>query len=265
MRKLGSLWVVGIAAFLLAATGIAQDAPKKSMKGAEQPLKTSLPKSRPSTYGTTVTSYYRIGAAEFTGMKVPGFDIWTDRWYDQPADLFRRYGQNTNAFFIAVPHLPAGAKLLSLELDDCGGAVITSTVHLNLYSCTYTGDCGAGPVQTIDATAGCGADTADISGLGLVVDNFLNEFVVRVTTDANDGSNSFAGVIFGYQLQVSPAPGTQTFLDVAPGDFGYQYIEALAASGITGGCGGGNYCPNGTLTRAQMAIFIAKALGLQWQ
>ncbi len=67
-----------------------------------------------------------------------------------------------------------------------------------------------------------------------------------------------------YQLQISPAPGVATFADVPVGAFGFQHIEALAASGITGGCGGGNFCPNDPLTRAQMAVFLAKALGLHW-
>ena len=47
-------------------------------------------------------------------------------------------------------------------------------------------------------------------------------------------------------------------------DAGFPYIEALVASGITAGCGGGNYCPNAGLTRRQMAVFLAKALGLHW-
>ena len=44
----------------------------------------------------------------------------------------------------------------------------------------------------------------------------------------------------------------------------FQYIEALKASGITGGCGGGNYCPGSALTRGQMAVFLSNALGLHW-
>jgi hypothetical protein len=38
------------------------------------------------------------------------------------------------------------------------------------------------------------------------------------------------------------------------------WIEELAALQITGGCGGGNYCPNNTVTRQQMAVFLLKAL-----
>ncbi len=44
----------------------------------------------------------------------------------------------------------------------------------------------------------------------------------------------------------------------------FQFIEALAESGITAGCGNGNFCPDAALTRGQMAVFLAKALGLHW-
>ncbi len=39
-------------------------------------------------------------------------------------------------------------------------------------------------------------------------------------------------------------------------------INRLAAAGIATGCGGGQYCPNGTVTREQMASFLARALNL---
>jgi hypothetical protein len=36
------------------------------------------------------------------------------------------------------------------------------------------------------------------------------------------------------------------------------WVEALSAAGITGGCGGGNYCPTNPVTRQQMAVFLLK-------
>lgn len=39
-------------------------------------------------------------------------------------------------------------------------------------------------------------------------------------------------------------------------------INALASAGITKGCAAGQYCPHGAVTRAQMASFLARALGL---
>jgi ELWxxDGT repeat protein len=47
-----------------------------------------------------------------------------------------------------------------------------------------------------------------------------------------------------------------TFSDVPPSYWAYPFIEALASQAITSGCGGGNYCPESTVTRAQMAVFI---------
>jgi S-layer homology domain len=63
---------------------------------------------------------------------------------------------------------------------------------------------------------------------------------------------------------VKPPPQEPTFGDVPASDPAFQHIEALVASGITAGCGGGNYCPNANLTRRQMAVFLSKALGLHW-
>jgi hypothetical protein len=45
------------------------------------------------------------------------------------------------------------------------------------------------------------------------------------------------------------------------GDAFCKYIEQFATLGITAGCSAGNYCPNDPVTRAQMAVFITKALG----
>ncbi len=56
-----------------------------------------------------------------------------------------------------------------------------------------------------------------------------------------------------------PPPCTGVFSDVpCPSTFA-DWIEALAAEGITGGCGGGNYCPQNPVRRDQMAVFLLKA------
>jgi hypothetical protein len=79
------------------------------------------------------------------------------------------------------------------------------------------------------------------------------------------GQLSLGGVKITWRRQVSPAPSAPTFGDVPASHPFAPFIEALAASGITGGCGdGSNYCPNAPLTRGQMAVFLAKALGLHW-
>jgi hypothetical protein len=54
-----------------------------------------------------------------------------------------------------------------------------------------------------------------------------------------------------------PPPCDSDFGDVAcPGNPFADWIEELAEEGITGGCGGGNYCPGSAARRDQMAAFL---------
>ena len=62
-----------------------------------------------------------------------------------------------------------------------------------------------------------------------------------------------------YGVCYTPPPCTGTFDDVPCGNNFAAWIEALAAEGITGGCGGDNYCPANPVLRQQMAVFLLKA------
>jgi hypothetical protein len=66
-----------------------------------------------------------------------------------------------------------------------------------------------------------------------------------------------------YGSSYTPPTATRTMFNDIPSDgFAAAWIEQLANEGITGGCGGGNYCPNGSVTRAQMAVFLQKTFNL---
>ena len=55
----------------------------------------------------------------------------------------------------------------------------------------------------------------------------------------------------------SPPPATGTvFNDVPASNIYAPWIEELQRQGLTAGCGGGNYCPDDSVTRAQMAVFL---------
>lgn len=47
-----------------------------------------------------------------------------------------------------------------------------------------------------------------------------------------------------------------------PDDPAALYIEALFKSGITAGCGNGNFCPDRPMTRREVAVWLVKAMGL---
>lgn len=57
------------------------------------------------------------------------------------------------------------------------------------------------------------------------------------------------------------ASGTQ-FGDVPASYWAADWIEQLAAVGITSGCGNGNYCPDSKVTRAEMAVFLVRTFNL---
>jgi hypothetical protein len=44
--------------------------------------------------------------------------------------------------------------------------------------------------------------------------------------------------------------------------FAVDWIERLFNEGVTGGCGAGIYCPDASVTRGQMAVFLTKTFGL---
>ena len=60
-----------------------------------------------------------------------------------------------------------------------------------------------------------------------------------------------------------PPHCTGTFPDVPCPGLYTNWIEQLAAEGITAGCGDGKYCPGDPNTRGQMAVFLVKTFGLQ--
>lgn len=65
----------------------------------------------------------------------------------------------------------------------------------------------------------------------------------------------------GSVLALAPTPASAaTFTDIAGSKFRAD-IEWLAAEGITVGCGDGRFCPDGLVTRGQMATFLVRMFG----
>ena len=213
-------------------------------------------------FGTADPSYVRQSFAEFSTT-----DPVNSPYGDIVGPNFGRYATGSGFLIGPHPRIPGGALLTYLELDACDFHV-PGFVRLQLYACDYLGVCGFDPLVDLatspSSAPGCVAVTAHIAGLGYVVNNLFGELVPLITTSQASSSTYLLGVIYGYTLQVSPPPPTATFNDVPPGHPQYPFVEALARAGITVGCGGGAYCPDHPITRGQMAVFLAKALGLHW-
>jgi len=122
----------------------------------------------------------------------------------------------------------------------------------------YTWEIGAAS----SGSAGYGSSFATLAN-PIVVNHANQALALRLEVPGAAGSNlRFRAVRLAWFRNMSPAPGVATFSDVPVSHPFFQQVEALAASGVTLGCGGGNYCPDNAVTRGQMAAFLARALGL---
>ena len=68
-----------------------------------------------------------------------------------------------------------------------------------------------------------------------------------------------AFIIRAVEGEPSATCTTAPFTDVPISDGFCKYVKRMVALNITTGCGGGNYCPSQTVTRDQMAVFLARA------
>jgi hypothetical protein len=173
------------------------------------------------------------------------------------------YSTGGTGIFVAGLHLPEGAAVSVIELAACDSST-TADVTTQFTAALKT----APPVivagfASTSGSAGCQV-VSSAPFTPWTVNNDTTYYTVRVTFGANDSSLILNSVRVGYKLQVSPDSATATFADVPVGHPFHRFVEALYASGITGGCGGGNYCPDAPVTRGQMAVFLAGALGLHW-
>jgi hypothetical protein len=72
------------------------------------------------------------------------------------------------------------------------------------------------------------------------------------------GAHASRGAAIAQTDQVCASYSYHTFLDVPFTRWSWPYVEAIENAGITAGCGGGNYCPGGSVTRAELAVFLVR-------
>ncbi|MBF0371558.1 MAG: S-layer homology domain-containing protein [Magnetococcales bacterium] len=113
--------------------------------------------------------------------------------------------------------------------------------------------------------------------------SYVEEFADRGITSGCDASNFcpsreitrgemaifLVRAIYGTGYAPSAATGT-VYGDISSSYWAASYIEQLAADGIlddtldtTRECDSGNFCPSLTINRAEMAVFLVKAFGLE--
>lgn len=172
-----------------------------------------------------------------------------------------------DAYFDALPH---GARLLGVNVwyfDNDTAGDLEVTLWRICQPDSGPGNQESTLLGTFESN-GTGGNGHGAFSVGEDIDLQSCGYYARIALGTSPCSGGDALTIqkvrARWRRQVSPAPGAATFDDVPPDHLFFQQIEALAASEITGGCGGSNFCPDAPLTRGQMAAFLATALGLHW-
>ena len=124
-----------------------------------------------------------------------------------------------------------------------------------------SGDAAGGTALTITGTGFVGGATITIGGLAASGVNVTSETTADATTPTLTPGTLNAVTL----ANPDTASGTLVaawfadFTDVPQIDIFHDFVEKLIRNGVTAGCGGGAYCRNNPITRAQMAVFLLKA------
>jgi hypothetical protein len=255
MRKTVQLWTIGAVALGVFGWNAPNLAAQNAASNRMPSVSATTDASEPNTYGTSATSIYNLGPDDFTVLYGAWLSVNT---FGNLA--LRNFG--AGPVYVEAPlHLPAGAQVTSVSF------YYFDALPANPEAWLLGGGTTGGPGYTYEQaivfpnTATGNSSVTAVLPTPLTIDNATSHYSVQVGLSQ---AMYLYRVRVTYRLQVSPAPGTATFTDVPVGNPYHPFVEALVASGVTGGCGGGNYCPDAPVTRAQMAVFLAAALGLHW-
>ena len=197
-------------------------------------------------------------------MRVTGNEFFPENGSSGYSGAFAGRYPIGHPIMVAPVHLPSGSIIDYLEIVFCD-QLDPQDIQLFLEDCGPLGlVCDV--VANVNSFGAPGCSAISTSGFHHQVSDTGSSFVLEASFGALDNHLlQIEGAIVGYRLQVSPAPAVATFPnDVPVGHPFFQFVEALAAAGITVGTGPGTYGVNSPITRGQMAVFLAKALGLHW-
>jgi len=173
-----------------------------------------------------------------------GADSWALTYINAIADAGITTGCSSANYCPANPVTRAqmAAFLIRAKAGEppanyCAGAAPFLDTPATTWSCDYTKW-----LSELAITTGCG--NGNYCPNQYVNRQQMAAFIVR----AMEGEPAA-----GYCDSGSP------FADVPATNPMCKYVKRLAELGVTTGCGGGNYCPNNLVTRAQMAVFLARA------
>jgi len=148
------------------------------------------------------------------------------------------------------------------ELDVLTGGAGTCLYTLSPTSFLYDASSVSGAISLTASATGCAWTASSDSWIVPTVGSSLGSasvgFQILSNTTGFDRTGSL--VIGGQTVTVTQKFTAQQFSDVPPSSYQFDAVNLLKDQGITSGCTADTFCPTQPVTRAQMAVFIVRAV-----
>jgi hypothetical protein len=160
-------------------------------------------------------------------------------------------------------NLPTGALITSVKMNYFDNHAGQPSV--GFYRVSTTG--GLSSIVGIAAPVFSGGNNSVTATANHTVQNLGASYQILAILNRSGATTNTGiyGFEISYTLQVSAPPAVATFPNDVPTTHPlFRFVEAMAASGLTGGCAAGSFCPDTPVTRGQLSVFLSVALGLHF-
>lgn len=192
--------------------------------------------------GNVWVSFIKFDLSPFTGMTINSATLELTSFFNHHQGIF------THEIYSSSDDSWEEDTITGLNRPSDSTLTLLDSTNIDGVSQTYTWDVMAGVVGT-DGLAGTG-----------------ELLTLMIRPELSQAGTAFGPHFFdrddlsGFPRLLINVEQGDRFSDVPTDYWAYSFIETLSASGITAGCGGGNYCPEKSVTRAQMAVFLERGM-----
>ncbi len=189
--------------------------------------------------------------------------IWnrTDCCGDRLSDFWVFVSDTPYADTDTPTTLAGRAGTYSIHEQITNGPNPSVTIPFSSMSCTSRCGLGLSRYVRVQLTGANYLSLAEVQVFGTTA--FHVDAPITRSQAAMAIANRFAWSLKDRSTRANPASQPPyMFADMPQSDPGLASAEWMLATGLTGGCGGNNFCPTQQLTREQAAVFLVKGLQL---
>ena len=181
---------------------------------------------------------------------------------------------SSNAYDVVVPYAPPGTSTHSGSWIAWLGGDNNETTTITQSNLSISSPAGLSLWYWIGSSDDCGYDYGYVKINSNIVHtwNLCQSTITSGWMPLTVDLNAYSGQTVTLSIEVQTDVGLPSslliddvalygaFKDVAYGYWAESFVQRLYNAGITGGCGASMYCPETSVTRDQMAVFLLRGI-----